>query len=228
MGGFCIIQVHKDPSEFQECLEKELDHVHGRLHIEETHSTWNFRAYFFKAGIAISGLAATQFEPDVCHVWQFTRRGALLDASILCQHEDWVALEPQAPAHCHSAKLSKNQCSAPPAPCHTTPPPSHPPTPYFLRQFHHLANMPTTLQAADVILSTREFMHSMKLSQDPVLMMPAQVVVSLQSYTLEVLPFSHVEESRLKDFKTNCRSSFSATVGLAEGTIISAFNVCTH
>ena len=117
--------MHKDPSEFQECLEQELDHVHGRLHIEEAHSTWNFRDYLLKAGIKITGLTSTHVEPDACHVWQFARRGALLDASILCQHEDWVALEPQAPAHCHSAKLSKSifgpSCTLP---HHTTPIPS--------------------------------------------------------------------------------------------------------
>ena len=32
-------------------------------------------------------------------------------------------------------------------------------------------------------------------------MMPAQVVTALQSISLEVLPFSHVEESKLKEFR---------------------------
>ena len=85
----------QDPGEFCECLKSQLKPIHGVLHVEQLHTTFDFRSWFFKAGISLTGLAASHHEPHATHAWHFQRRGALL-SNVLCQNSDWLPLEPQA------------------------------------------------------------------------------------------------------------------------------------
>ena len=85
----------QDPGEFCECLKSQLKPIHGGLYVEQLHTTFDFRSWFFKAGVSLTGLAASHHEPHATHAWHFQRRGALL-SNVLCQNSDWLPLEPQA------------------------------------------------------------------------------------------------------------------------------------
>ena len=70
--------------ETPDCFMKRLSsNVHPsrncRLHVERLHALYDFKSFFARLEIAVSGLTPHHLEPHVNHSWRFIRRADLAD-----------------------------------------------------------------------------------------------------------------------------------------------------